>query len=136
MSLPACSCGHENQKSYTDEDTIESALRQARQLGLVVVLPRSNELFVDIDDEASMHVFLASVARLGDVSYLVRRSPSGAPGRRHITVTMPRAVTAMERIALQAMLGSDRVREILSWQRLQRGINEPTLFFESARGPG
>lgn len=112
------------------EDTIESAREKARSLGLVVVFPRSNELFLDIDTSSAMEKFVRGVAHLGDVPYIGWPSPSGRPGRYHIVVTLPRPVSALERLALQSMLGSDSTREILSWLRLQRGIGEPTIFFE------
>ena len=115
-----------------DADTIESARAKASVLGRVVVFPKSNELFIDIDTPTAMLKFVRGVARLSGVTYLVRPSPSGRPGRHHVVVTMPHQVTPMERIALQAMLGSDSVREMLSWMRIQRGIDEPTLFFENA----
>ena len=72
------------------------------------------------------------MTRLSGVTYLVRPSPSGRPGRHHVVVTMPRPVSPMERIALQAILGSDPIREMLSWFRIERGIEEPTIFFEIA----
>ncbi len=116
-------------QSYGD-DTIEIAVEKAKALGCTVVFPKPNELFLDIDTEASMRRFVRGVSRLRRVSYVVRSSPSGLPGRYHIVVTMPRPVSPLERIALQAMLGSDLTRELLSWMRIQRGIDEPTLFFE------
>jgi hypothetical protein len=112
------------------EDTIESAREKATSLGLVVVFPEPHELFVDIDSKAAMKRFCRAIGRLPGVTYLVRPSPSGRPGRFHIVVTMPGPVGAMERIALQAMLGSDPTRELLSWMRTLRGITQPTLFFE------
>ena len=115
---------------YHQDDTIESAIAKAATLGLAVVFPAPNQLFVDIDDEDSMDVFAENIRRLNNVSYTVAPSPSGTPGHYHITVTVPEAVSSLERIALQAMLGSDPTREILSWQRLRRGISDPTLFFE------
>jgi hypothetical protein len=114
------------------EDTIESAKAKAKTLGRVVVFPKANELFIDIDNPAAMRRFVRGVARFTGVTFLVRPSPSGRPGRHHVVVTMPTEVTPMERIALQSMLGSDPVRELLSWRRIQHGIEEPTLFFEHA----
>jgi len=115
-----------------DADTIESAAAKAKSLGRVVTFPRPNELFLDIDSEIAMRRFVRGVTRLSGVTYLVRPSPSGRPGRHHVVVTMPRPVSPMERIALQAILGSDPIREMLSWFRIERGIEEPTIFFEIA----
>ena len=114
------------------EDTIESAMEKAKLLGRIVVFPRPNELVIDIDNEAAMRKFVRGETRLHGVTYLVRPSPSMREGRHHVVVTMPFVVTPIERIALQAMLGSDLTMEILSWLRLSRGIDEPTIFFERA----
>lgn len=119
--------------SYYGDDTIESAREKARARGLQVVFPSSRELQVDIDSAESMAVFLANVDRLNHEGYEVRPSPSRAVGHYHITVRLPYEVTPLERIALQAMLGSDPVREMLSYGRLQRGIDQPTIFFERPR---
>lgn len=112
------------------EDTIESAYAKAKALGRVVLVPAANELFVDIDNESSLSMFMENISRLRVDSYVVRPSPSREQNRLHITVTLTHEISALERIALQAMLGSDPVREMLSWKRLQRGVSDPTLFFE------
>jgi hypothetical protein len=111
-----------------------SAEACAQQKGLVVVLPRANELFVDIDDEPSKAIFDRNIKRveqsIGCVHFS-RRSPSRASGRYHITVRLNRDVRdPFERIALQTMLGSDRIHEALSWQAAVRGDANPTVFFE------
>lgn len=57
-------------------------------------------------------------------------SRSGAPGKRHITLALNRKLTSVERILFQALLGSDRKRELLSYIRVLNSDPEPTLFFE------
>jgi hypothetical protein len=64
-------------------------------------------------------------------------SPSGEPGHAHVVVTLERPVRDMrERIMLQALLGSDPMRELLSWRRLEDGADEDaiSLFFERIPG--
>lgn len=113
-----------------DDDTVESAARKALSMSQVVVVPADNELFVDIDTEEGFERFMALIPKLDCVSYTVRRSPSLRPGRHHIVVRLRRSVTPIERIAYQAILGSDPIREILSCRRIDRGIAQPTIFFE------
>jgi hypothetical protein len=48
----------------------------------------------------------------------IEPSRSGLP-KRHITVTLVDPVSQIERLALQAMLGSDRVRELLGYVQHQ-----------------
>lgn len=110
-----------------------NAVECAAALGRVIVYPKPNELFLDIDDGDSMKLFLDRYPILGDLveEYDERPSPSGKPYRFHITVTLSRPVKDdFERIMLQTLLGSDRFHEILSWKAASLGIEQPTLFFE------
>lgn len=130
--------------------TMEQCLDLARTLGRTVKLPATNELQLDIDSEEELNGFRARFARLkkilgespvtgeeraepvgGEATWTKRPSPSGKPGRYHVTVTLPREVrTHVERIVLQAVLGSDPMREVLNFRRWQHGDEQPTLFFE------
>lgn len=110
-----------------------NAAAAAEAKGCVIVVPAPNELFIDIDDAASLAMFYDNVWKLADLVKGFRRapSPSGKIGREHITVTLSRDVRdAFERILLQTLLGSDRVHEALSWCCATRGIDNPTVFFE------
>lgn len=113
------------------------ALLFAEREGLDVRLPEPNELFIDIDDEKSYFTFNENRPLLGDmftgqVEFAItpsRRKPWG----KHIVVTLPRAVTPIERIALQAALGSDPRREAHSLRRYFNNDPLPTLFFEKRK---
>jgi hypothetical protein len=123
-----------NVKSYS-EIRSDLAEAEAKERGCVVVKPKANELFVDIDDDFMLEHFNRNIEVLRRSHKIrVRRtpSPSGEPAHFHIVVTLDRDVQPMERILLQSCLGSDPMREILSWQRLQCGDECPTLFFEKA----
>lgn len=119
----------------------EDCLAAADAKGLVVVYPNDNELLVDLDTEAQGAIFDRAIWVLRSmfpaentwrtrVQWRRRPSPSGEPHHLHVTVTLPRAISQRERILLQACLGSDPMREILSLQRLEAGNPHPTLFFE------
>ena len=91
---------------------------KAFEKGLVAVLPNENELFLDIDTDEDYKIFLFHRTLLGErffayPEYECIPSSSGLP-HRHIIVTLPFKVTQDQRIALQAALGSDRKRELLS----------------------
>lgn len=49
---------------------------------------------------------------------------------RHIRIQLPWELTDWERIAWQAALGSDPVRELLSCLRLRKGDAHPTMLIE------
>ena len=105
----------------------------AKAKGLVIVAPTHYELFIDIDDGQSMGVFVALIVVLNSFRPCVWKqapSPSGKPHRCHVTVTLESPVTNLERLALQAMLGSDRLHELLSMRSHLSGDPTPTVFFE------
>jgi len=115
-------------------DRIRRAEDEAKKRGMRIVYPRAHELFIDIDCAADMCEFTRRwpqlVERMPGARYDVRPSPSGRKGKAHIYVSLPQSVDELTRIVLQACLGSDRQREILSWSALQLGETRPTLFFE------
>ena len=113
------------------------AFARAKKEGWTVVLPQPNELFVDIDDEAGFERFMEFQEILGQnwgvVGVRDTQSKSGNPNRKHIVVTLGCDVDPITRIALQACLGSDRKREILSLVNIKSGDTNPTLFFEKEK---
>ncbi len=110
---------------------------EAAEKGWDVVLPGDNELQIDIDDEESLDVYDEMVDVLESTGYYIvneRRTPSKG-GNTHITVKVVGhglTISPLERVALQAMLGSDRKRELLSLLRIWKpeANRPPTLFFE------
>lgn len=114
----------------------ERAFHEAKLLGLEVVLPKANELQIDIDstDDYALFDMHFGILLQYEVAQVTRDEPSKSGGeRRHITVQMGRDVTNMERMLLQSVLGSDRKREILSWVQQCNGDPNPTLFLEKAQ---
>lgn len=107
----------------------------AAQRGCLVHLPEPDELFVDIDDEASRLRFDAVVQILADRGLVKEAigtpSPSLKPGREHLRVRLSRPVRdERERVLLQAALGSDGKREACSYFELEAGERDVTCFFE------
>jgi hypothetical protein len=111
-----------------------NAYAEAEANGCIVKLPSDDELFIDIDDQASKNQFSMNIGKveeqMGEIVINEAPSPSGNPERQHITVKLSRKVEPMERILLQALLGSDLKREALSWIRLVNNDPNPTLFYE------
>lgn len=109
------------------------AINEAEKDNLDVVFPKANELQIDIDNEHSYEVYVKMSEILerhyGIIYAKDRPSRSGLP-KRHITITLRQDLTNMERIALQACMGSDRVREALSVIQERNGDPHATLFLE------
>lgn len=108
---------------------------KARELDCAVVYPEAAELQLDLDDEESFVHFQKQRERLRviGVTFNVEVSPSksGLP-HRHVSCVFRNGyqVTALERIAFQYFLGSDKRREDRSMVRFLTGDRTPTLFFE------
>lgn len=94
---------------------------------------RRNELQLDIDTADELQHFYRCLPWLSCIAaehgwpiraMSYRRSRSG---HWHITITFPRRLRHMERIALQAILGSDRVRELCNWERVLCRSTHPIL---------
>lgn len=118
-------------------DTVSSewAFERASRENLLVAVPGISELFIDIDNEHGLSQFETQyrvLLKFRPRAQVTRNtpSPSGEPGHFHIVVDLGESVDPLERCLLQAILGSDPKRELLSWQRLNNQDEVPTLFFE------
>jgi hypothetical protein len=125
----------EDVKARCNENNIDAVQRWAAENNLDVVFPEENQLFIDIDDYRSMEEFSRNRDIIHEVYGIVETrvsdSRSGYP-KRHLVVVLNKKITSvMERLALQAILGSDRRREANSLRRyILDGELTPTLFFE------
>lgn len=113
----------------------EHAFEKASDEGCVVVTPKNDEIFIDIDSDHQYKLFKSRLERFNrnvtDPLEIVKDNPSksGLP-RRHVVVKSPFELSHWSRVALQAALGSDGVRELLSCCRIVMGDKIPTLFIE------
>lgn len=118
----------------------EDPFVKAEKRGMCVVVPESDQLFVDLDNAADAaklreHVSLAQTIGLGVT--IERITPSTSPGHSHAVLRVDLSNTCWDeltdelRIALQACFGSDRKRELLSLAKALFSVpSPPTLFFE------
>ncbi len=118
--------------------TLERAEAKAAERGQVVVFPDFNELFLDIDSKEAYETYQNNLSIVKQFLTVmgVRETPSRNGGdRKHIVVTLKEAITDVERLVLQAGLGSDTKRELLSLYRQRLGMKTPTMFFETPFNP-
>lgn len=124
---------------FGDKLSSERAFVEAELNGWKVVLPKPNELLIDIDSNAQLDIFWKNYPRIiryiGVIDNIIKPSKSGEEGCKHITLVLEREVTPTERILLQAVLGSDLTREILSFCRILEDDPNPTLFLEKDDAP-
>jgi len=107
----------------------------AEREGLVCVEPEKNELFLDIDNPVDLEHFTAMEAVLENNGFFLKhiKTTVSKGGNKHVylRVLSVDELTDIQRIALQACLGSDRKRELLSMLRVFFETDRrPTVFFE------
>jgi hypothetical protein len=111
------------------------AIEEAKYDNLTVVFPAHNQLQIDIDNAADYAIFKAHLEIIRDRLGIkfIEEHPSRSGGfRKHITITLSASVLShAERILLQAVLGSDRMREMLNYFQSLLRDRFPVLFLEN-----
>jgi hypothetical protein len=116
---------------------LDNGLETAAAAGLKAVVAEPNQLLIDIDTKESEYKFNSIISLVASFFPLevISDLPSRSGGdHRHITLTLGHSISDVERVLLQAILGSDPKRELLSYVRLLRGIEPATMFFEKPDG--
>lgn len=114
--------------SYDSTTDLSNIINTAKTLGKMIRFPKDNEVFIDIDNVNDLAWFKEAVVVLGLTNW--KQTASATSGHYHIVVDMKRTLSTMERILLQAVLGSDRKRELLAYKGMKAGNPEPSVFFE------
>lgn len=114
--------------------TNERAEEQAEEKDCTVEYSHGKLLQLDIDSDEDFAFFQEQWKRLFhfakhllEDTYSVRASSSG---NRHVLIRLRKPLGVSERIMLQACLGSDRVREVLSYARFLCGEDNAILLFK------
>lgn len=125
MSIPDTSKGISSQLAY------DLALNNDCE----VVTPSDLELQIDCDTKSDFSLFKRQVKRLTEFSDIIHTwtDVKSRNGNVHVLVTLRRPLPVVERIMLQACLGSDRTREILSYARVLQGDPNPVLLLRPNR---
>lgn len=119
-------------QNYLSEIASDKAFEDAERGNKIVLLPKDNELFIDLDSEDALTLFNKRLKRLGTWHNTTDKqiSPSKKKNHYHAIVTLETNIDPMQRIFLQLFLGSDPIRELLSLQRILIKDPHPTLFIE------
>jgi hypothetical protein len=121
-----------NNISHTYRLDYTYARKKAKAQGLKMVVPRPNQLTIDLDEPTvplSFYQTLDKLSRLWDLR--IEKITSSKSGNKHIYLKTGENFTPAEKIAIQAILGSDPVREFLSLYRAQHSnLGAPSLLFE------
>lgn len=113
-------------------DSSKDPFTAAMEQGLDVVVPQPDELFIDLDNDADIAHFkltLPILQRFCEAVEYRRTISKGGNLHAYVRVKWPVALHPATRIALQACLGSDRKRDLLSLIELTQGTPWPTVVF-------
>ena len=119
---------------YENNETREEFIKNQIDAGFEVVYPQDNELQIDIDTQEQYRQFIQELfpileRELNGVIMKQTISKGGLPGR-HIYIRLPFKIDTFTRIALQASVGSDPKRELLSSIQALNDDKKPTLLIE------
>lgn len=105
----------------------------AKKANQTVILPKGNECQLDIDSKEQYDRFEDVLKWAEDLLEIkkVTKLPSKTKGHYHITVEFYKELSLWERIALQAVLGSDLTRELLNSIRAINGDENPSALFKA-----
>lgn len=111
---------------------VEAVAERAKKSGFKVIHGSPHRLLLDLDGDGALEAYeekLAMVQQYIEVVELKRwRSRSGR--NWHIVLQLYQAYTLLERMVLQAVLGSDLKREWCALLCHWRGFQEPHLLFK------
>lgn len=109
---------------------------QAELDGMEVRFGDDSHLLLDLDDEDSIARYRSLMPKMLELfgGRVVEEYESrSGKGHLHVVVALEHPCGVLFRIALQATLGSDPLREMLSLVRLRNGVPEPSRLFRPRR---
>lgn len=109
----------------------KDAVERAKELVLETDFPAVNELQLDLDGEEAIQEYEKRRHLFGKVMgvFAELKTPSKS-GNVHVRLFTQYRLSTAERIAYQAILGSDWKRELFSMRRYVDKDEHPTLLFE------
>jgi hypothetical protein len=115
-------------EDYEDATTIEGVrdrLDKALSEGATIIRDTPTTLLLDLDSDGDLRRYKSALPRMQRNFRIVEklRYESKTPGHYHVVLKTSSATTIYERIALQAMLGSDPIREAMLLVKIQNGVD-------------
>lgn len=122
------------QRSVSDVEDI------AANLGLVCFIPTSYELILDLDgttkpgngSSAELNNRVLEVLIENGIDVLSTLETTSKSGNKHVYIRTKKSISRCWRLTIQAALGSDPIKEVLSALRDMQGVGEAsTTLFET-----
>lgn len=114
----------ENVQKHLDENGLSGLYK--------IVIADNNTIQVDLDEEASVELFQQNYEIIKNYlgPHTLKKTLSKSK-KLHVTIKTTKQFKAIERIAIQAILGSDLLRESLNFRNLKAKHKNPILFIEA-----
>lgn len=113
-----------------NQEEVDNCIRQAESEGFTVVRGGPCVLVLDLDTPAAWEQYarvLVIVKRYMDVTAVEEWNSKS--GNKHVRITLAEPWDITTRLLLQAALGSDGVKELLTVIRVWNGVDEPSMLF-------
>lgn len=102
------------------------------------ILPADDELQLDIDSPEDYAIMILQMERInaydgsasGGLVLTILDQWDSRGGNKHVVLRANQSLEVEQRILLQAILGSDRKRELFNWLRVDKGIENPITLFK------
>lgn len=110
--------------------------RKAEAEGFELVYGTNMTLQLDLDTPAADATFRREFARFrekGQLQAVKLETWISKSGNNHVIITLLKPKSMLERIVLQAGLGSDPIRELMNYRRWDHSLPDPICLF---RPPG
>lgn len=117
-------------EGLSQEET-DFCIKQAEDAGFVVCRGAPDVLLLDLDSPEAVAQFervFEAFARNFD--FLGAERWKSKSGNTHIRIRLSKPWDIQTRLVLQAALGSDGVKEMLTMLRVWNGIEEPSMLFQ------
>lgn len=119
--------------------TDAAALDKADRHGLDVLFSDSRTLQLDLDSDDALERFQQQYDMLYNNGVIIDHATcevlQSKSGNYHVIVHLTRSHMVLERIMLQALLGSDIKREMLAYIGWEKGQQNPVLLFRPRGAP-
>lgn len=97
--------------------TVQELEEIAAEKGLTAVTPLPDEIMLDLDDGATINLKVLKALEDNNWYVVSQLETISQHGNLHVYLKMNKELSTLERIAVQACLGSDPVKEVLSFIR-------------------
>lgn len=117
-----------------EKKNFDQEMEQAKKEGFEVIQSTADYLLLDLDTPeqfAQFEKMLPEVKKHFPCNISDRWYSKS--GNRHVVVQLEAPLSFYQRLVLQAVLGSDPTREMLSLVRIKNGISEPSCLFKPGK---